>query len=249
MELVHYVIRDAVATITLDSPSNRNALSRQLVSELVERLQRAQGDSQVRVVVVAAKGPAFCAGADLKESSSGSGGGVADLIQIQRLILSLDVPVVLRLHAPVRAGGLGLVGAADIVIAARSVSFAFTEARLALAPAIISLTTLPRMTSRAAAYTFLSGAAFDADQAQSYGLVTSTVGDGELDAEVGRVVGELAKADPQGLRETKKLLNADMVAGLDASGEQMAQLSGRLFASEPAQAAMRRFLERRTRRT
>lgn len=248
MELIHYAVSDAVATVMLDSPHNRNALSRQLVAELLDALRRAQEDPEVRVVVLAAQGPAFCAGADLKESSSGSG-GVADLIEIQRLILTLAVPVVLRLHAPVRAGGLGLVGAADVVVAARSVSFAFTEARLALAPAIISLTTLPRMTSRAAAYTFLSGAAFDADDAQAYGLVTSVVSAEELDSEVGRVVGELAKADPQGLRETKKLLNASMVAGIDESGADIAALSGRLFSSEPAQAAMQRFLQRRTPRT
>lgn len=248
MELVRYDVSDAVATITLDSPQNRNALSRQLVGELLDALRAAQDDPDVRVVLLAAEGPAFCAGADLKEAGAGDG-GVGDLIEIQRLILTLAVPVVLRLHAPVRAGGLGLVGAADIVVAARSVSFAFTEARLALAPAIISLTTLPRMTSRAAAYTFLSGATFDADEAQSYGLVTSTVDDGELDTEVARVVGELGKADPQGLRETKKLLNADMVAGIDRDGERLAQLSGELFASEDARAAMLRFFESRKRRT
>ncbi|MEO8852110.1 MAG: enoyl-CoA hydratase-related protein [Allobranchiibius sp.] len=248
MELVKYAVADAVATITLDSPHNRNALSRQLVGELIEALQSAQDDAQVRVVVLAADGPAFCAGADLKEAGAGSG-GVGGLIEVQRLILTLAVPVVLRLHAPVRAGGLGLVGAADIVVAARSVTFAFTEARLALAPAIISLTTLPRMTSRAAAYTFLSGASFDADAAQAYGLVTSTVDDGWLDIEVARVVGELSTADPQGLRETKKLLNADMVAGIDDCGDEMAALSAELFGSESAQAAMKRFLESRARRT
>lgn len=248
MELVKYAVAGAVATITLDSPHNRNALSRQLVAELIEALTSAQDDADVRVVVLAADGPAFCSGADLKEAGSGSG-GVGDLIEVQRLILALAVPVVLRLHAPVRAGGLGLVGAADIVVAARSVSFAFTEARLALAPAIISLTTLPRMTSRAAAYTFLSGTAFDADAAQVCGLVTSTVDDDQLDAEVAHVVAELSKADPQGLRETKKLLNSDMVTGIDRDGEEMAALSAELFCSAAAQAAMKRFLERRTPRT
>ncbi len=248
MELVKYAVAGAVATITLDSPHNRNALSRQLVAELIEALTSAQDDADVRVVVLAADGPAFCSGADLKEAGSGSG-GVGDLIEVQRLILALAVPVVLRLHAPVRAGGLGLVGAADIVVAARSVSFAFTEARLALAPAVISLTTLPRMTSRAAAYTFLSGTAFDADAAQVCGLVTSTVDDDQLDAEVAHVVAELSKADPQGLRETKKLLNSDMVTGIDRDGEEMAALSAELFGSAAAQAAMKRFLERRTPRT
>ena len=247
MELVKYTVADAVATITLDSPHNRNALSRQLVSELIEALNSAQDDADVRVVVLAADGPAFCAGADLKEAGAG-GGGVGDLIELQRLILTLGVPVVLRLHAPVRAGGLGLVGAADIVVAARSVTFAFTEARLGLAPAIISLTTLPRMPSRAAAYTFLSSASFYADAAQAYGLVSGTVDDDRLDDEVARVVAELAKADAQGLRETKKLLNADMVAGIDHAGHEMAALSAQLFGSDAAQAAMRRFLNSRARR-
>ena len=175
-ELVHYAVDGPVATITLDSPHNRNALSRRLVTELATRLEAAEGDDAVRVVVLAAAGKVFCSGADLSEASAdGMSVGTQAIVGLQRYVVAMSKPVVARLHGAVRAGGIGLVASADIVVAADDATFALTEVKLGLAPAIISLTVLPRLTSRAAAYTCLTGEVFTGAEAVAMGLVTRAV--------------------------------------------------------------------------
>lgn len=244
-QLVHLQSDGGIATITLDSQHNRNALSKQLVEELLQALQDAERDEAVRAVLLTAAGTVFCSGADLSEAKTGGmEQGAHDLVALQRQIVASAKPVVIRLHGPVRAGGLGLVGAADIVIAAETVTFAFTEARLGLAPALISLTTLPRMTSRAAARTFLTAEAFDAAAAAEMGLITEAVPADELDEAVATVMKQLTKASPQGLRESKALVAAPLLENIDAHGAEMAELSARLFGSNEAKAAMLAFLER-----
>lgn len=243
--LVHYAVADEVATITLDSPHNRNALSRQLVTELVAALERAGADDAAKVVVLRSAGRVFCSGADLSEAAEGSmEEGALTIVRLQRLVLTLPKPVVVRLAGAVRAGGIGIVAAADVVVAAQDATFALTEVKLGLAPAAISLTVLPRMTSRAAALTALSGEVFTGDQAASYGLVTTAVPADALDAELDRVVGSLVTGAAQGLRETKALLTRDLVAHLDERGPEVAALSARLFGSEEAKEAMLAFLSR-----
>jgi enoyl-CoA hydratase/carnithine racemase len=242
-ELVHLDIADEVATITLDSPANRNALSSQLTWELLTALAVAEADSTVKVVVLAAAGPVFCSGADLSEAVSADlSEGPRTIVALQRAILALDKPVVARVQGAVRAGGIGLVAAADIALAATAATFALTEVRLGLAAAAISLTVLPRMSSRAGAQALLTGSTFDAVEAARTGLVTTAADD--LDGELARVVTDLRKGAPQGLREAKRLLNRDLIADLDARGEEVAQLSARLFASDEARAAMLAFLNR-----
>ncbi|HWC21831.1 MAG TPA: enoyl-CoA hydratase family protein [Flexivirga sp.] len=245
-QLVHLQSDAGIATITLDSQHNRNALSRQLVTELSDALAAADRDETVRAVLLTAAGPVFCSGADLSEAKlGGMEQGAHDLVSLQRQIVAAAKPVVIRLHGPVRAGGLGLVGAADIVIAADTVTFAFTEARLGLAPALISLTTLPRMTSRAAARTFLTAETFDAAAAADFGLITETVPADELDQAIAAVLEQLAQASPQGLRESKALVAAPLLANIDAHGAELAELSARLFGSDEAKAAMQAFLQRK----
>lgn len=245
-ELVHLEVADQVATITLDSEHNRNALSRQLVTELAEHLATADAAPDVRAVLVRSAGRVFCSGADLAEAA---GGGMVEgaqaLIRLQRQIATSARPVVVELGGPVRAGGLGIVGAADVVVAAETVTFALTEVRLGLAPAVISVSLLPRLTDRAAADLFLTARTFDAVEAAAIGLVTKAVPEAALDGEVGRVLGDLVQGYPQGLRETKKLLNHDLVARIDALGDQLAAQSAELFGSSEAREAMTAFLQRR----
>lgn len=246
-ELVHYDVADGIATITLDSPGNRNALSRQLVAELFERLDRAREDADAKVVVLRSADRVFCSGADLSEAATGSmEQGARAIVDLQRTILTHPLPVVTRLAGPVRAGGLGIVAASDVVVCSEEVTFAFTESRLALAPAVISLSVLPRLTSRAAYDTFLTGRTFDAAEAAAMGLVTRTVPDAHLDEAVAEVCGELTKAHPQGLRETKALLARDVLEHLEASAEDMIALSARLFGSDEAREAMLAFLSRKS---
>lgn len=245
-ELVQLDVTDGVATITLDSPHNKNALSQQLTGELLERLETAGTDELVRVIVIRSALDVFCSGADLSEATTvGMGVGAQRMVDVQRAIVANPKPVVARVAGPVRAGGIGIVAAADISVAGESATFALTEVRLGLAAATISLTVLPRLTDRAASYTFLTGNGFDGTEAARLGLVTRAVPDGELDSTVDAVVQSLLKGAPQGLRESKKLLNRELLADIDARGKDLAELSADLFGSPAAQEAMLAFLNRK----
>ena len=245
-ELVHYSVADAVATVTLDSPHNRNALSRQLVSELDDRLERAGADAAVKVVLVRQEGRVFCSGADLTEATAeGMEEGARRIVALQRRIATLNKPVVARVEGAVRAGGIGIVAAADIAISADDATYALTEVKLGLAAAIISLTVHARMSPRASALTTLGGEVFDGRAAADYGLVTRAVPAVELDDSVATVCAQLATGAPQGLRESKRILNAELIRRIDELGDDMAALSARLFASDEARAAMTAFLDRK----
>jgi enoyl-CoA hydratase/carnithine racemase len=242
-ELVHYEVEEGVATLVLDSPANRNALSRQLVGGLFAGLDRAEGDDEVKVVLLRSADRVFCSGADLSEATGeGMAEGARRMVDLQRRIVASPKPVVVRLDVPVRAGGIGIVAAADIVVAAPGATFALTEVRLGLAAAVISLTVFSRMTSRAASRAVLTGETFDAATAAEWGLVTEVTED--VDAVVGRFLTDLGKGHPQGLRESKRVVNAELLARLDARGEEMAALSAELFGSDAAREAMLAFLSR-----
>ena len=245
-ELVHLDVADRVATITLDSPHNRNALSRRLVTELFDRLESAEADDAAKVVVIRSSGRVFCSGADLTEATSqGMEQGAKEIVRLQRLIVTMGKPVVAEVGGPVRAGGIGIVAASDIAIAAEDATFALTEVKLGLAAAIISLTVHHRMNPRAAAVTTLGGEVFSGTEAAAYGLVTKAVPADRVTEEVAALCASLATGAAQGLRESKRILNQDLVARIDARGEEMAALSARLFASDEAKAAMTAFLSRK----
>ncbi len=243
-ELVHLDIEGGVATVTLDSPHNRNALSRQLIAELTDWLRTAGADEGVRAVVLTHTGTTFCAGADLTEASSGPMTGTAGgLLALLRLIVDLPRPVIASIDGNVRAGGVGLLGACDIVVAGPRSTFAITEARLGLAPAVISVAVLPRLDERSAARYYLTGATFDAAEAQRIGLVTIATED--VAAAVAALTADLRRASPQGLVESKFLANRSVREAIDRHGAAMVELSARLFASEEAHEGMTAFLERR----
>jgi len=245
-ELVHLTVADRVGTITLDSPHNRNALSRQLVTELFERLEAAERDDAVTVVLIRSSGRVFCSGADLSEATSqGMEQGAKEIVRLQRLIVTLAKPVVVEVGGPVRAGGIGIVAAADLAVTAEDATFALTEVKLGLAAAIISLTVHHRMHPRAAALTTLGGEVFSGTDAAAYGLVTTAVPAEELAEEVRRLCASLATGAAQGLRESKRILNQELVERIDARGAEMAALSATLFASDEAREAMNAFLARK----
>jgi enoyl-CoA hydratase/carnithine racemase len=235
-----------VATMTLNSPVNRNALSSAMVTAIGDTLDAIDTDATVRVVKLTHSGPVFCAGMDLKEAVQiGLDASAIQFAGVLRKFVTLSKPIVVRLDGPVRAGGLGIVGACDIAICNDNVTFAFTEARIGVAPAVISLTTLPRMDPRVAHRWCLTGETFDAQQAASAGLINQAVPAADLDATVDAVVAELLLASPQGLAETKKLLGRPMADLIDEKGEAIANLSASLFASEEAKEGMNAFIEKR----
>jgi enoyl-CoA hydratase len=244
-ELVHYRVERAIATVELDSPENRNALSAALVAQLADHLDTAAADDGVRAVVLTHTGSTFCAGADLRESAAEGGpeAGTRRMLALLRSVLELPKPVVARIAGHVRAGGIGLVGACDIALAGPQASFAYTEVRLGLAPAIISLTTLGRMTARAASRYYLTGETFDAAVAERTGLITQAAGD--LDADLAPILDAMRACSPQGLAQTKPLTTRDALAAFDAHQEAMQHLSASLFGSDEAREGMTAFLQRR----
>ncbi|RVW10344.1 enoyl-CoA hydratase family protein [Prescottella agglutinans] len=250
--LVRYDVADGVATLTLDSPHNRNAISGRLVEQLRRGLAEAAADQTVRAVVLTHTGGTFCAGADLSEASGAADSDPAELAagrtrqmtELLRSIVELPKPVIGRIDGHVRAGGMGLVGACDIVVAGPEATFALTEARLGLAASIISLTVVPRLTSRAAGRYFLTGEKFGSHEAEAIGLISEAVQDPT--AVVAELAAALRKCSPQGLAESKKLTTMRMLADFDRYAEDLAAQSARLFGSEEAVEGMTAFLQKRS---
>ncbi|NGN69713.1 enoyl-CoA hydratase family protein [Streptomyces sp. A7024] len=242
--LVRSKTKEGITTLTLDSPHNRNALSARLLRELHEALAAAERDDAVRAVVLTHTGETFCSGADLSEAASADAiEGPLALAALLRAIVELPKPVIARISGHARAGGIGLLGACDIVVSGTGASFAFTEARLALAPAVISIPLLCRIDARAAARYFLTGEPFDGAEAARIGLVTIAAMSAKM--ALGPILQGIRRASPQGLAESKKLVTADVRRALDRDTDDLAALSARLFGSDEAREGMMAFLEKR----
>lgn len=241
-------IGDHVARLTLDSPHNRNAMSARLVAQLHDGLRQAATDPAVRAVVLGHTGGTFCAGADLSEASGGDPFEAAlarsrEMTALLRAIVECPKPVIAAIDGHVRAGGMGLIGACDIVVAGPRSTFALTEVRIGVAPAMISLTLLPKLDPRAAARYYLTGETFNAGRAADIGLVTTTADDVRF--AVHAITTDLAKGSPQGLAASKALTTAGVLAGFDRDADRLAEMSARLFVSEEAREGMLSFLEKR----
>ncbi|BBZ22010.1 enoyl-CoA hydratase family protein [Mycolicibacter hiberniae] len=242
---------DGSARLTLDSPHNRNALSSTLVAQLHAGLRDAAADPNVRVVVLGHTGNTFCAGADLSEAAGDDPADLAadrarELAALLRAIVESPRPVIAAVNGHVRAGGMGLVGACDLAVAGPASTFALTEARIGVAPSIISLTLLPKLAPRAAARYYLTGEKFDAAEAAAIGLITVAVDDPDgVDAAVADLVANLRLGSPQGLAASKALTTAAVLAGFDRDAEPLSVASARMFVSDEAQEGMLAFLQKR----
>ncbi len=234
MPLVRSQTAQGVATVTLDSPANRNALSSALIEELLAALAAAAADESVRVVVLTHAGPVFCSGADLKETAAAFGSGKPPINRLGEVLTAIwesPKPVVARLTGPARAGGLGLVAAADLAVCSLEATFAFSEVRIGVIPAVISATVLPRLSPRAAAELFLTGDTFDGARAREIGLVTAAVPADEVDAAVASFVASLVRGAPGALRGTKELLRRRKADTLGDELAAMTELSLSYFGS------------------
>ncbi|MEU9351669.1 enoyl-CoA hydratase family protein [Streptomyces griseoloalbus] len=238
MTLIGRTRARGVETLTLDAPHHRNALSAALVGELADALTDAGEDTGVRAVVLTHTGTTFSAGADLRDPPAPPA-----LAGLLRQLVELPKPVVARVTGHVRAGGIGLVAACDIAVASHAATFAFTEVRIGVAPAVISLPLLPRTDPRALARYYLTGERLDAAEAARTGLLTAA-GD-DVDEVLAPVLDGLRRAAPEALAETKRLLTARVLETFDRDAADLAALSARLFASAPAREGMTAFLERR----
>lgn len=240
--VVEIDIEGGIATITLDSQSNRNALSRALLAGLHDALDEAEA-ARARVVVLTHRGPAFCAGADLKERAVGPSDS-GPFVRVLERLMDTAAPTVAAVDGAVRAGGIGLMAACDLVVVDEATSFVLTEVRIGVAPAVISVPILRRVSPSHIAAAMLTGAPFDAAEAKAIGLVTHVTDD--VAAAVNDIcVGVLAGA-PRAVGETKALLRRVPTLDRATAFAEMQALSDELFRGPEGAEGMRAFAEKRT---
>jgi methylglutaconyl-CoA hydratase len=246
--LVRVSTAHGVTTLTLDSPHNRNALSTPLMTELTDALAAAVADDAVRVLVLSHTGPVFSSGADLKETAAAYERGtipVAMLGDVLAAIWECPKPVVARVGGSARAGGLGLIAAADIAVCVPEATFAFSEVRLGVIPAVISATVLPRLHPRAAAELYLTGDTFDGRRAAEIGLVTTVTSAETLDETVASYCSALLRGAPGALAGTKALLRRPPVTDFRGQLAELRELSGHYFRSAEGREGVAAFREKR----
>jgi len=221
-ETLEYECRDGVATLWLNRPEVRNAFDERLIAELAAAVRRAGADPSVRVVVLGGRGSAFCAGADLRWmqrmaefSREQNQADALTLANMLRTLQSCPKPTVARVQGDCYAGGLGLVAACDIAVAAEGVHFCLTEVRIGLIPATIGPYVVRAIGARAASRYMLTGERFDAAEAARLGLLHTVVAADRLDAEVTRYAEVLAAGGPAALAAAKRLIDDLAAAGID----------------------------------
>jgi methylglutaconyl-CoA hydratase len=241
-----YAQRGPAGWITLASPKSRNALSTQLVDELGAHLRAAMDDPAVRVVVLTGEGPAFCAGADLK--NRGKMGETAKgnpFVDIMKLMRHGPKPVIVAVNGHAFGGGLGLVAAADIAISASSAIFSFSEVRIGAIPAMISVVCLPKLGEHQTMRLFLTGERFDAERALGYGLLHQVVAPEALEGAVEAEIEQIAKGGPNALREAKQLVRTVASLPEDEAFAWAEKKIATIFASDEAAEGMAAFAEKR----
>ncbi len=239
--------RRGVASLTLDSPANRNALSRAMRARLRTAQTDALADVAVRVVVLDHTGRVFCSGMDLAEAAGGAAEdqGVNEFPELLELLWNAPKPVVAAVRGPARAGGVGLLAAGDGVVAGAAATFAFTEVRIGIVPAVISAVVLPRMVPNVAHRLMLTGEVFDAATSLAGGLVDLVVPDADVDACLAAQVDALGKGAPLALAETKRLLRAERTGPLAEQFPELLGLSARFVAGDEGQEGIAAFREKR----
>lgn len=240
--LVRSATNGGIVTITLDSQHNRNALSSALVAQLHERLDDAEAEN-ARAIVLTHTGPAFCAGADLKERSTGPADSGPFVSVLERL-MDTERPTIAAVRGAVRAGGIGLMAACDLVVVHRDVGFALTEVRIGVAAAIISVPILRRVPPGRIAAAMLTGETFDASAARDMGLVTHVTDD--VDEVVATLCDGVLAGAPTAVAATKRLLHQVPTLDRDRAFQAMRALSDELFASPDATEGIAAFRERRS---
>jgi methylglutaconyl-CoA hydratase len=230
----------------IDSPRNRNALSLELLEAAVETVRRSV-ESDSRGLLIQHTGPVFCSGVDLKErrllpaSDTSHSSLLAELL---RAVWHHPKPVVVQLDGAVRGGGLGIVACADVVLASSRSTFAYSESRVGVAPALVMAVTVPTTPSRSLMPYLLDGEEFVAATAHRLGLVSHIVDSEDADV-VDAVLARLGRGAPGAQAVIKRLARQWAGSGMDALIEEMTALSAHLFASEEAAEGMAAFSERR----
>ncbi len=246
MAVVHTDLHDGVLTITLADEANRNALGGALVAELMDACDAADANPDVRVVVLTNSGSVFCAGANLSErSSSAAPAAVRSPAELFGRFARSPKPYVGRIAGHCVAGGMGLAAAMDISIAVDDAKFGFTEVRVGVAPAVISVVCLPKLRGADARSAFLRGNRFLAPEAARMGLINAAVPREDLDAEIDAVVADLLAGGPHAIAAAKRLLHEVPGMPVDDAFRFTGELSAQLFTGEEAREGMTAYLEKR----
>ena len=242
------VARDdrGVVTVTLNDVERRNALSRDLLIELVDILDAADADPAVRVVVLTNAGSVFCAGANLAEQSAPEGGRTVEMAEVFGRFRRSPKPYVGRLAGHCVAGGMGLAAPMDVSVGLVAAKFGFTEVRVGVAPAMISVLCLPKLREADARSAFLRGNRFTGADAARMGLINEAVAPEELDAAVEAIVDDLLQGGPNAIAASKRLLAEVPPMGVDEAFAWTQQLSADLFRSEEAAEGMGAYLAKRS---
>ncbi|MBW2694722.1 MAG: enoyl-CoA hydratase/isomerase family protein [Deltaproteobacteria bacterium] len=246
-EASEYEIRDRAAWIRLACPENRNALSTKLLGELSQHLQTAMDDPGVRVIVLTGSDGIFCAGADLKSRGSGVADGAGDnaFVGILKRMREGPKPVICAVNGHAFGGGIGLIAAADIAIAVYGANFAFSEVRLGVIPAIISVVVLPKLGEHQAMRLFLTGERFSATDALGYGLLHRVVEEHDLESAVQAEIDAIAKGAPSAVAAAKRLVREIPQLAPDDAYASAAEKIAELFASPEAAEGMAAFAQKR----
>lgn len=240
-----YEVKDGAAWITLNKPENRNALSGGLVTELYDHLVAANEDDNARCAVVTGNGPAFCAGADLKGSGAPPGGRTVSLVDVLNQMMDSKKPVLAAINGFAFAGGLGIVAAADIVVASEEAKFSFSEVKIGVIPAIISVVCLRKLGKHHGMKLFLTGERFSGKEAVGYGLAHRAVPLADLTAAVQEEIDAIKLGGPIAVAEAKKLVRMVPELSIEEGFKITAEWSPKLFASEEGQEGMLAFREKR----
>jgi methylglutaconyl-CoA hydratase len=242
-----------VALVWLNRPDIRNAFNETMIAELTDAFRAVDADPAMRAMVLAGRGPAFCAGADLgwmkKMSGYGFAENHADALGLARMLHTLHTvkkPTVARVHGAAFAGGMGLVAACDIAVAAHGAEFCLSEVKLGLTPATISPYVIAAMGARAAYRYMLTAERFEAAEAYRIGFVQEICIDEELDGTVNALLGHLVSGGPAAHVATKELIRA--VAGRAIDEDLIGDTATRIAtarASDEGKEGIRSFLEKR----
>ena len=239
---------DGVMTITLNDVERRNVISRALLEELVELVEVADASPDVRVVVLTNNGGVFCAGANLAEFSAtgaSSGTGTIERSELFMRIRQSPKPWVGRIHGHCMGGGVGLAAVMDISVAVDTSRFAFSEVRLGVSPAVISVVVLAKISLADAQEHFLRGDRFHAERAAQMGLINQSVSEEALDATIASIVNDLLAGAPGAIAVTKQLAMKVPRLSVDEAFAWTAQISAERFASDEAREGMAAFFEKR----
>jgi len=208
-----YEIRNSIGWVTLNRPEKRNALNHEIVNQLKSALAEAETDDQVRVIVMRGAGKDFCAGADLANLEKLSQASILDNIEdasrfaaLLLQIRKLKKPVVAAVHGRALAGGAGLATACDIVAAARSSSFSYTEVKIGFVPAIVMAIARRNLSEKRAFEILCTGKTLTADDAERFGLINLVIDDQMFDSEIEKLVSRIAQLSPSAIALTKGLL-------------------------------------------